>query len=173
MSLSFYDTSVQSYLQVLNGLIGVLGKGLSYAEETGLEPQEMVMARLHEDMMPLHFQIISAAHHSLGAIQGMEQGSFSPPSFELDMDYPSLQGLVVSARDTIAEYDPAAIESLAEGEMVFKLGKNEIPFTNRNFLLSFSLPNFYFHATTSYSILRMLGVPLGKMDYIGQMKIGA
>ncbi|MEH6592676.1 MAG: DUF1993 domain-containing protein, partial [Halioglobus sp.] len=170
--LSFYDTSVQSYLQVLNGLIVVLDKGLSYAEKTELEPQKMVAARLHEDMMPLHFQIVSAAHHSLGALQAMQQGSFSPPSFELDMDYPSLQDLVVSVRDTIAEYDPAAIESLADGEMVFKLGKNEIPFTNRNFLLSFSLPNFYFHATTSYSILRMLGVPLGKMDYIGQMKIG-
>ncbi len=173
MSLSFYDTSVQSYLQVLNGLIGVLDKGLSHAEETGLDLQAMVMTRLHEDMMPLHFQIVSAAHHSLGALQGMQQGSFSPPSFALDMDYPSLQGLVVSARDTLAEYDPAAIESLADGAMVFKLGKNELPFTNRNFLLSFSLPNFYFHATTSYSILRMLGVPLGKLDYIGQMRIGA
>jgi hypothetical protein len=95
MSLSFYDTSVQSYLQVLNGLIGVLDEGLSHAEETGLDPQEMVMARLHEDMMPLHFQIVSAVHHSLGALQGMQQGSFSPPSFALDMDYPSLQGTVV------------------------------------------------------------------------------
>ena len=173
MPLSFYDTSVQSYLQILNGLIGVLDKGLSHAEESGLDLQEMVMTRLHEDMMPLHFQIISAVHHSLGALRGMQHGSFNPPSFELDMDYPSLQALVVSARDTLAEYDPAEIESLADGEMVFKLGKNELPFTNRNFLLSFSLPNFYFHATTSYSILRMLGVPLGKIDYIGQMKIGA
>jgi uncharacterized protein len=173
MALSFYDTSVQSYLQILNGLIGVLDKGFGHATESGLDPQEMVMARLHEDMMPLHFQIVSAAHHSLGALQGMQQGSFSPPSFELDMDYASLQGLVVAARDTIAEFEPAAIESLAEGELIFKLGKNELPFTNRNFLLSFSLPNFYFHATTSYSILRMLGVPLGKLDYIGQMKMGA
>ncbi len=56
--------------------------------------------------------------------------------------------------------------------MVFKLGKNELPFTNRNFLLSFSLPNFYFHATTAYDILRMLGVPLGKRDFLGNMKIG-
>lgn len=173
MSLSFYDTSVESYLQVLNGLSGVLDKGLSHAEETGLDLQEMVMTRLHEDMMPLHFQIVSAAHHSLGALQGMQQGSFSPPSFALDMDYRSLQGLVVSARDTLAQYDRAEIESIADGELVFKLGKNELPFTNRNFLLSFSLPNFYFHATTSYSILRMLGVPLGKLDYIGQMKMGA
>ena len=173
MSLSFYDASVQSYLQVLNGLIGVLDKGLIHAQEAGLDLQEVVMTRLNEDMMPLHFQIVSTAHQSLGALQGMQQGSFSPPSFALDMDYPSLQGLIVSARDTLTDYDPAVIESLAEGEMVFKLGKNELPFTNRNFLLSFSLPNFYFHATTTYSILRMLGVPLGKIDYLGQLKMGA
>ncbi len=50
--------------------------------------------------------------------------------------------------------------------------KNELPFTNQNFLLSFSLPNFYFHATTTYEVLRMLGVPLGKIDFLGQMKVG-
>ena len=86
MSLSFYDTSVTSYLQVLEGIAGVLDKGASHAAETGLDLQEMVMARLHDDMMPLHFQIVSLAHHSWGAIQGLQQGSFSPPSFEFDMD---------------------------------------------------------------------------------------
>jgi len=57
--------------------------------------------------------------------------------------------------------------------MVFRLGKNELPFTNQNFVLSFSLPNFYFHATTTYDILRSLGAPLGKMQFMGQMKMGA
>ena len=57
--------------------------------------------------------------------------------------------------------------------MTFELGKNKIPFVSQNFLLSFSLPNFYFHATTTYDILRMLGVPLGKMDFLGRMKVGA
>jgi hypothetical protein len=173
MSISFYDTSVKSYLQVLEGVTGVLAKGASHAAEAGLDLQEMVMTRLHDDMMPLHFQIISVAHHSWGAIQGMQQGSFSPPSFELDMDYPGLQAVVANAQERLAELKPDAIESLAEGSMVFKLSKNELPFTNRNFLLSFSLPNFYFHATTTYSILRMLGVPLGKRDYMGQLRMGA
>ena len=172
MTLSFYDTSVNSYLQVLEGLAGVLDKGVSYAAETGLDLQDMVMARLHDDMMPLHFQIVSLAHHSWGAIQGMQQGSFSPPSFELDMDYASLQAVVANAREKLAELDAAEVESLAANSMVFKIGKKEIPFTNENFLLSFSLPNFYFHASTTYSILRMLGVPLGKVDYLGPMKMG-
>jgi hypothetical protein len=173
MPISFYDASVNSYLQVLEGVAGVLDKGASHAAETGLDLQEVVMTRLTDDMMPLHFQIVSVAHHSWGAIQGLQQGSFSPPSFELDKDYASLQAVVANARDRLAEVEATEIESLAEKSMVFKLGKRELPFTNQNFLLSFSLPNFYFHATTTYNILRMLGVPLGKMDYIGKMKMGA
>ena len=105
-------------------------------------------------------------------MQGLQKGSFSPPSFDLDKDYAGLQALVAEARDGLAGLDAAKVEVLAEKSIVFKLGKTELPFTNRNFLLSFSLPNFYFHATTTYDILRMLGVPLGKMDFLGPIKVG-
>ncbi|NQZ97523.1 MAG: DUF1993 domain-containing protein [Myxococcales bacterium] len=172
MSISFHDVSVGSYLQVLDGVAGVLDKGSSHAAEAGLDLQEVVMTRLRDDMMPLHFQVVSVAHHSWGAMQGLQKGSFSPPSFDLDKDYAGLRALVDAARNGLAGLDEAEVEALAEKSMVFKLGKNELPFTNQNFLLSFSLPNFYFHATTTYDILRMLGVPLGKMDFLGPMKVG-
>ena len=173
MPIPFYDASVGSYLQVLQAVAGVLEKGASHAAEAGLDPQEIVMTRLREDMMPFHFQVVSVAHHSWGAMQGMQTGVFRPPSFELDKDYAGLQALVTEAKEGIAGLDRDDVEKLASGSLIFKLGKNELPFTNQNFLLSFSLPNFYFHATTTYDILRMLGVPLGKMDFLGQMKIGA
>ena len=64
------------------------------------------------------------------------------------------------------------VNGLAGRKLVFKLGGNEIPFTAENFVLSFSLPNFYFHATTAYDILRSKGVPLGKRDFIGKLKMG-
>ena len=131
------------------------------------------MTRLRDDMMPLHFQVVSVAHHSWGAMQGLQKGVFSPPSFELDKDYAGLQGLVAEARQGLGGLDAADVEALADKSIVFKLGKRELPFTNRNFLFSFSLPNFYFHATTTYDILRMLGVPLGKMDFLGRMKVGS
>jgi hypothetical protein len=172
MSISFYQASVASYLQVLEGVSGVLDKGASFAAESRLDPQEMVMTRFHEDMMPLHFQIVSVAHHSWGALQAMQQGSFSPPSFELDMDYARLQAVVQNARDELSRQNIAEVDALSDKSMVFKLGKNEIPFSNLNFLLSVSLPNFYFHATTTFSILRMLGAPVGKMDYMGPLKMG-
>ena len=173
MSVSFHEVSVGSYLQMLSGVAGVLDKGASHAAEAGLDLQEVVMTRLRDDMMPFHFQVVSVAHHSWGAMQGLQKGSLSPPPFELDKDYAGLQALVAEARDGLAGLGEAEVEALAEKSIVFKLGKRELPFTNRNFLLSFSLPNFYFHATTTYDILRMLGVPLGKMDFLGQMKVGA
>ena len=132
----------------------------------------MVMTRLRDDMMPLHFQVVSVAHHSRGAMQGLERGTFSPPSFELDKSYAELQELIEEAKAYLTALDPEKVEALADESVVFKLGEREIPFTNRNFLLSFSLPNFYFHATTTYDILRTLGVPLGKRDFLGKMKMG-
>ena len=157
---------------MLDAVAGVLEKGASHAAEAGLDLQDVVMTRLRDDMMPFHFQVVSVAHHSWGAIQGMQKGEFRPPSFDLDKDYAGLQALIGDARDGLAGIDEAQLEALADQSLVFRLGKNEIPFTNRNFLLSFSLPNFYFHAATAYDILRMLGVPLGKRDFIGKMKMG-
>ena len=65
-----------------------------------------------------------------------------------------------------------SVADFAEKSMVFAVGERELPFTNENFLLSFSLPNFYFHATTIYNILREVGVPLGKVDFLGNMRVG-
>ncbi|MFP6655672.1 MAG: DUF1993 domain-containing protein [Myxococcota bacterium] len=172
MAISFHDVSVGSYFQGLDAVAGVLEKGATYAAEAGLDLQEIVMTRLHPDMMPLHFQVVSVAHHSWRAIQGLQKGVFGPPAFDLDKDYAGLQDLVKEAREGLAALDESEIEALADKSMVFKLGKMELPFTNQKFLLSFSLPNFYFHATTTYDILRMLGAPLGKLDFLGQMKVG-
>ena len=166
MALSFYDTSVASYLQIIDATASCLEKGASYATENGIDLQQIVTTRLREDMMPFHFQIVALAHMSVGSIRAMQNGSFSPPSFEIDKSYEELQAVVTDARTELGELKEADVEALAEGSVVFKMGKNEIPFTNKNFLISFALPNFYFHSTTTYDILRMLGVPLGKMDFL-------
>ena len=173
MSISFYDASVGSYLQILEGAAGFMELGKTHAEENGIDLQDIVMTRLREDMMPFHFQVVSTAHHSWGAIQGIQKGEFSPPSFDLDKSYADLQGLIEEARNGLSGLDRADVDALADGNLIFKLGKNEIPFTARNFVLSFSLPNFYFHATTTYDILRMQGAPIGKMAFLGPMKAGA
>jgi hypothetical protein len=172
MSISFYDASVGSYQQVLASVAAIMEKGAAFAAENGTDLQEIVGTRLRDDMMPFHFQVVSVCHHSWGALQGMRDGRFAPPSFDLDKSYQELQALVGEAQEGVASISESEAADLADKSMVFAIGKREMPFTNQNFLLSFSLPNFYFHATTSYDILRMLGVPLGKMDFIGQLKMG-
>ena len=103
MSIPFYDASVGSYLQVLDSVGGILGKGASHAADAGLDLQEVVMTRLRDDMMPFHFQVVSVAHHSWGAMQGLQKGELHPPSFELDKDYAGLQALVAEGDELMAQ----------------------------------------------------------------------
>ena len=172
MSLSFYDTSVASYLQVLRSVAGILQKGQEAADNGELNLEELVQYRMQDDMLPFSFQIISVWHQSLGALNAMESGEFAPPPSLGDLDYSQLVALINDAIQTLEGKSVEDVNKLAEGTLIFKVSGREIPFTVENFLTSFSLPNFYFHATTTYAILRMHGVALGKMDFLGQLKVG-
>jgi len=173
MATSLYDMSIGSYLQMLGGAVTFLEKGASHCANNGVEPAEIVSTSLYEDMAPFHFQAVCIVHHSLGAINGMRQGEFGPPTGYAEMDYAGLQKLVADALDELKALDAHAVNELAGGEVIFKLGETQIPFTNENFVMSFSLPNLYFHATTAYDILRMKGVPLGKRDFLGPMRMSS
>ena len=84
-----------------------------------------------------------------------------------DLDYAGLQGLVKEARDELAAMSPETVNALIGRDVIFKLGERSMPFKAEWFLMSFSLPNFFFHATTAYDILRHSGVELGKRDFMG------
>ncbi len=172
MSISLYDISVASYLQTLGGVAAVLAKGEDYAREGHLDLEEVVRYRLRDDMLPFSFQVISVWHHSMNAIRGLKEGLFQPPPKMSGVDYGRLKELVQEATASLEAESRGDIDALAEKPMVFKIGDREIPFTATNFILSFSLPNFYFHATTLYDILRIQGVPLGKRDYLGTLRVG-
>jgi hypothetical protein len=172
MSISFYEASVSTYQQILDGVAVVLDKGAAFAAENKVDPQEFVLKKLCDDMMPLHFQVVSVCHHSLGALVGMREGRFTPPSFDLDKSYAELQRLVADTKAGVAAFSEADANDIADKSLVFSVGKQEMPFSNQNFLMSFSLPNFYFHSTTTYDILRMQGVPVGKLDFLGAMRVG-
>lgn len=172
MQLSFYDASVVCYQQILESTAQVLKAGREHADSAGIALADIVDYRLHESMLPFSFQVISIWHHSHGAIQGMRAGEFAPPPDKPGIDYDGLCGLIDEALDTMSKESPESMASLSNQKMIFRLGEMEIPFTTDNFLASFSKPNFYFHATTTYSILRQMGAPLGKRDFLGNMKMG-
>lgn len=172
MSTSLYDLAIGSYTQVVGATIGVLEKGAEHIAAAGLDAQSIVDKSLHPDMADFHFQAVCVAHHSLGAVRGIEAGEFRPPAGYGEMDYAGLQAFLQQTLADLEAVDAHAFNQHADGRLVFKLGDNEIPFSNENFVLSFSLPNLYFHATTAYDILRAEGVALGKMNFLGQLKIG-
>jgi hypothetical protein len=171
MAISLYDISVTSFLQTLGGVAGFLEKGLAHCKTAGVELNELVETRLQPDMLPFRFQVIAVAHHSLGAIEGVQAGLFKPPSGPMDQDYAGLQKLIGDARAKLQKLSRDSVDAFEGKDVVFQLGNNKLPFVAEGFLLSFSLPNLHFHATTAYDILRMKGAPLGKRDYLGPMRM--
>ena len=87
------------------------------------------------------------------------------------LDFAGLQKQVSEAREELQKLKPDEVNGLAGKDMIFQMRDNKLPFTAEGFLLSFSLPNFYFHATTAYDILRSKGVPLGKRDFLGRLRM--
>lgn len=173
MPVSFYDVSVATYLQTLGAVSAFLVKGREHCEKSGIDLGEVVETHLIADMLPFRFQIVSVAHHSLGAIQGIEAGVFRPPQGMTDLDYAGLEKQVADTRSALQAYDREAIDALEERDVAFEIGGRRMPFVARDFVLTFSLPNFYFHATTAYDILRMKGAPIGKRDFMGMPRIKA
>ncbi len=173
MAISLYDVTVAGYLQTLGAVSGFLDRGLAHCEETSADPGALVATRLFPDMLPLAFQIWSVRHHSLGAIEGCKAGVFKPPSPLPDMDYPALQKVIAETSESLAALTREEVEALEGHDMAFQLGDTKLPFKAENFLMSFSIPNFHFHATTAYDILRSSGVKLGKRNYMGKMRIKA
>jgi hypothetical protein len=170
MTTTLHSVSIGAFQQSLGAVSAFMEKGRAHCVENNIDLNEVVGTRLCEDMLPLRFQVISVVHHSLGALQGVEAGEFRPPP-SLELDYEGLQGLVADAVTGIQEYDEATVNGFDGKDVIFRVGDREVPFLAEEFLTSFSLPNFYFHITTAYDILRFLGVPLGKRDYMGRMRI--
>ncbi len=171
MAFSLYDATVANYLQILGAVGGLLEKSLTHFHDQGIDPAEVVETRLAPDMLPFRFQIVSVAHHSRGAMAAAKNGVFVPPSGRPDLDFAALQSLVTEARDELSGLTPDAVNALVGRDVAFKLGERTLPFTAEGFLMSFSLPNFFFHATTAYDILRHKGAPLGKRDFMGRLKL--
>jgi hypothetical protein len=170
MSFSLYAATIPSYLQTLGAVTGLLDKGEAHCAEKGIAPHELIQARLAGDMLPFAFQVKSTAIHSLGAIEGVRRGVFSPDTTPPPDTFGALRARVMETILALEAIEPAEVEAFIGHDMAFVIGERRVEFTAENFLLSFSVPNFYFHATTAYDILRWKGVALGKRDFVGKLR---
>jgi hypothetical protein len=171
MSISLYDATVPSYLQLLTAVSNLLDKAQAFCTEKGLDPNSLLQARLADDMHPFVYQVKSTKVHSIGAIEGVRKGSFSPDNSTPPQSFPDLKTQLTETIAALKAIEPSEIEAFIGREVRFVFGERQIPYTADNFLLSFSQPNFYFHATTAYDILRWKGVPIGKRDFIGRPRL--
>ncbi len=168
MALSLYDAFVPTCQQILGALIGVLEKGEAHAKEHGISEADMLGARLAEDMWNLPWHPRSCWMHSAYALEQVKTGEFTPNFETIPDSWDSMRAQVQSALDDLQNVNADELEAIADNSVHFVLGGQRLmEFTVQDFLLSFSIPNVMFHATTAYDILRMKGVPLGKRDFMG------
>ncbi|MBX9946326.1 MAG: DUF1993 domain-containing protein [Reyranella sp.] len=170
MAISLYDLTVPNFLQIVGGVEGFLGKAAAHFKDKGANADEIVEARLAPDMLPFKFQIQSVCHHSLGAIRGVQAGQFAPGGPSAD-SFSGLQKIVAETREALQKLSPDEVNACQGKDVVFSVRDMKMPFVAETFLQSFSFPNFYFHAATAYDILRSKGVPLGKRDFLGRMRM--
>ena len=171
MTLSLYDATIPSNLQILRAVDALLDKAEAFAAERGIEPATLIDAKLADDMLPFGYQVKAVVNHSLGAIEGVRKAVFSPDRGAWPDDMAGLEKLVADALEALAAIDPAEVDGFIGQPMCFSMTDLRLDFVAEEFLLSFSQPNFYFHAATAYDILRWKGMPLGKRDFIGRPRL--
>src|ERR1700727_3918473 len=168
MAISLYDLSVPTFLQTVKAVGGFLDRAVRHCSETRADPDDFVEARLFADMAPFHFQIEAAWHHSVWGVEALKTGAFTPPALVGPVPFTDLQAMIGKAETALEAFVPEEINDCAGKHLDLQIGPRRLAFTSETFILSFSLPNFHFHAVTAYDILRSLGVPIGKRDYEGR-----
>lgn len=165
---SMYATSVHLYTRMLSNLLVCLDKAVAYAAERKFDPNVLVSSRLAPDMLPLSFQIQTATDHvkgSLSRLAGRDIPSWSDTEKTLD----DLKARIQKALDYAATFKAADLEGSDSKTVKIKVAGVDTDLSGEVYLLQRALPNFYFHITTAYDILRHNGVPVGKSDFLGKI----
>ena len=173
MTFSLYDATVPVFIQLLEAQLQLADKAEAYCKEQGIAPDDMLNARLVEDMEPYSFQIKAVVMQSLGGIEAVRAGSFSPDPSAYPDSFDAVRAKLNSGIAGLRAVTADEVNGFIGQPMQFKLGEMVMPFTAEGFLMSFSVPNFHFHTTTAYDILRAQGLDIGKVQYLGQMQIAA
>lgn len=169
--ISLYDAVIPSQLQIIDAVRALVDKARAHCEETGTAREEIIGARLIADMQPFSYQVKCCREHSLGAIDAVKEGVYTPSLVAPADSWEGLYEYLDEARAGLEAISTEEMASFVGKSMEFRFKQTVMPFTAENFLLSFAQPNFYFHATTAYDLLRERGFAIGKMDFVGRPRI--
>jgi len=167
MPISMYQASVPAFLQMLNSLSAILEKAEAHAVSRKIEPSVLLNTRLTPDMFPLVRQVQLVTDFAKGAA-GRLAGVELPKYDDTETSFAELKARIAKTVDFLHSLKPVQIDGSEGREITIPIGGQPHKFTGQNYLIKFALPNFYFHHTTAYAILRQCGVEIGKRDYLGQ-----
>ena len=168
LALSVYQSSVGAYLVTLPAFSAVLTKAAEHAAQAKFDPSVYMTLRLRPNMLPFARQVMifcDNAKNSSARLAGVEAPRFEDNETTLD----ELKARIDKTLAFLATLDRQALEAGAEREIVFPIGPAKARMQGDNYLLHFALPNFYFHLTTAYDLLREAGVDIGKRDFLGNV----
>ncbi len=166
MTLSMYQASAPRFLNTLKNLSAILDKAKAHAAARKIDELALTGARLYPDMLPMTSQIQIACDTAKGAVARLA-GVEVPKHEDTEKTFDELKARIAKTAAFIETCKPAQIDGSEAKTIELKLGRLEVKWNGLQYLCGFALPNFYFHATTAYDILRHNGVELGKRDYIG------
>lgn len=169
MNLSMYQASVPVFQKMLTNLKAILQKGEAYAAAKQVDPSTLLSSRLHPDMFPLTRQVqIAADAAKLGCarLSGVE----APKYEDNETTFAQLVERIDKTLTYLATLKPSDLDGREDRDISITAGPRSLQFKGLVYLLNWALPNFYFHVTTTYAILRHNGVDVGKMDYLGAVQ---
>jgi hypothetical protein len=169
MSISLYDVSIPVFTLSLNNLSTILDKADSHAEAKKVDPKVLPQARLIADMLPLSAQIQIACDTAKGAAARLA-GMPVPKHEDTEATISDLKVRVGKTLDFIKTIKPEQLQGAETREIVVEFPSNTLKFTGATYLTNFALPNFFFHITMAYALLRKNGVDLGKRDFLGPIQ---
>jgi hypothetical protein len=167
MTISMYAASVPAFKQMLNSLKDILSKAEAHATEKKIEPNALLQARLFPDMLPLTRQVQIATDFAKG-VSARLAGVDVPAYEDTEQSFADLQARIAKTLAFIDALTPGQINGSEQREVVLRAGTpKEQKFVGQSYLLHYGLPQFFFHVTTAYSILRHNGIEIGKRDFMG------
>ena len=166
MATPLYTMTAPVFLRAFRQLSHILDKAVEFADEQGMPQQALLDARLIDDMHPLPYQVQRASDTAKGAMVRLGRIDNVAMADE-EQSFADLQERIARTVTFIESVPAQAVDGRDDAEVTLKTPNRTMVFTGRDYVLQFVLPNFFFHVTTSYAILRSRGVPIGKMDYLG------
>lgn len=166
MQLSMYQASIPVFVRALGNLSAILDKAAANAEARKIDPPVFINARLAPDMFPLSRQVQSASDSAKGCAARLA-GIEVPRYEDTETTFPELRARIAKTVTFMQGVKAAQVDGSEDRTITLKLRGREVNFSGREYLLNFVLPNFFFHATTAYAILRHNGLEIGKTDYLG------